>query len=410
MPRDDNFYAPRHRNARSMLPWILLMVVVVGIAVFAAANIGFGFNRGPVNDPTAAPRPVEPRGELDPEEAESIALFEGAHDSVVNIDTIQRVRNIFDMTVQEQQTGTGSGFIWDDDGRIVTNFHVVRPALPNGGIRVVLADRSIHDAQLVGMAPDYDLAVLKINVPRAKLKPIRVGSSKDLKVGMKTYAIGNPFGLTLTLTKGIVSALDREIESLGDRPISGAIQTDAPINPGNSGGPLLDKSGRLIGVNTSIASPSGGNVGIGFAIPVDTVNAIVPEIIRTGKILRSDAGIKLVDQRILLRNGIRNGVMVGEVVPDGPADKAGLKGLVRRRDGSIAAGDLITALDGAKVTKPSPKRSPATRSSSPSKKTAHRGTSKSHCGESDPFYPRQAALKSRHISINNQTRNTRSRA
>jgi S1-C subfamily serine protease len=347
----DYDYPPR-RNTTAILPWLLLLGVVTAGATFwfVGAGKGFGLNRqAPPNDPTAAPRLVAPGTDLDRDEAEAIALFDTAHESVVNVDTLQQVRGMFDMTARQQQTGTGSGFIWDEEGRIVTNFHVIRPALPNGVIRVVLADRKAYDAKLVGFAQDYDLAVVKVNAPKAKLKPIRVGTSSGLKVGMKTYAIGNPFGLSGTLTKGIISALDREIESPGDKPISGAIQTSAPINPGNSGGPLLDKDGRLIGVNASIASPSGGNVGIGFAIPVDTVNTVVPELIRTGKLLKPDAGIKLLDQMILLRNNIRNCVMIGEVVPDGPADQAGLKGIKILRNGNADPGDKIIAVDGQPV-------------------------------------------------------------
>jgi S1-C subfamily serine protease len=266
---------------------------------------------------------------------------------VVNVDTVLYVRRL-DQRIEQQQAGTGSGFVWDDDGRVVTNFHVVREAIANRlAVRVVLADRSAWDARVVGVAPDYDLAVLQISAPKDRLTKIKVGTSGDLEVGQRVYAIGNPFGLSLTLTKGIVSALGRSIDSPGDEAIKDVIQVDAPINPGNSGGPLLDKDGRLIGVNTAITTPSGGNVGIGFAIPVDTVNAVVPELIRNGKLYKPDLGIRLVDERRLRRAGFPTGVMVQDTVPNGPAAKAGLRGVrVDRKTGDVEPGDLIVAVNG----------------------------------------------------------------
>jgi len=333
------------RTPAATLALAIVAGVALGVAVFYYFNTIF--NR-PVNDPTAKPREAELRAGFDAEEAEAIQLFKGARECVVNVDTVQLVRQI-DMTLQPTQTGTGSGFVWDDSGRIVTNYHVIQAALNKGAVRIVLADRSSWEAKLVGVAPDYDLAVLQVSAPRDRLKPIRVGTSRDLEVGQKVFAIGNPFGLSLTMTKGIISALDREINSSGDKPIAGAIQTDAPINPGNSGGPLLDRSGALVGVNTSIASPSCGNVGIGFAIPVDTVNEVVTALIRDGKLTRPDAGLKLLDQRLLAQNGIRNGAMIAVVAPGGPAANAGLNGVKPNPGGNYDPGDLITALDGEKV-------------------------------------------------------------
>lgn len=324
------------------------------VACLIGAGVGAGLlwylagrtaNPGGGNDPNAVPRAVAPRSGFDADEVEAIDLFKGARDSVVNVDTLRLVRRA-DMRVEAQQTGTGSGFVWDADGRIVTNSHVVKDAvLQNQQVRVVFADRTPATATVIGFAPEYDLAVLQVDAPWDKLKPIKLGSSKDLEVGQKVFAIGNPFGLSLSLTKGIVSALDREIESLTDRPISGAIQTDAPINPGNSGGPLLDKDGRLIGVNTSIASPSGGNVGIGFAIPVDTVNEIVPELIRNKRALRAGLNVQLADQRAVRRAGFPKGVMIETVIPGGAAAAAGLRGLGPNR----TPGDLILSVNGEEV-------------------------------------------------------------
>jgi S1-C subfamily serine protease len=217
-------------------------------------------------------------------------------------------------------------------------------------LRVVLADRSAYTAALIGAAPDNDLAVIQISAPKENLKPIAVGTSNDLKVGLKAYAIGNPFGLSLTMTKGMISSLNRIIESPSGQKIPKVIQTDAAINPGNSGGPLLDKSGRLIGVNTSIATPSGGNVGIGFAIPVDTVNRVVTELIQTGRYLRPDLGVKLYDERRLRQARYDKGVMIERVSKNGPADKAGLKGVVYSNRGTVVApGDLIVAINGQPV-------------------------------------------------------------
>ena len=341
-------------NRRDSATSILIGTALLCLGVAAGLVLAAQFRAEPteaVLNPQAEPRTAEPLAASDPEEAEAVRVFRECRESVVNVDTVIRLRSAVDYEVREQQTTSGSGFLWDDEGRVVTNYHVVRDAVANRReLRVMLADRTPYVATVIGTAPDYDLAVLKITAPKESLKPIRVGRSADLEVGRKTYAIGNPFGLSLTMTKGIISALDREIDSPGDRTISGAIQTDAPINPGNSGGPLLDRDGKLIGVNTSIASPSGGNVGIGFAIPVDTVNTVVTELIRTGRILRPDLGIKLFDQRRLRQAGVLTGVMVAIVEDGSPAAAAGIKGMVLdRRTNTAEHGDLIIALNGEKV-------------------------------------------------------------
>jgi S1-C subfamily serine protease len=359
---DDDPPPPRRRPRQRTRPIMYLLMPLLGAGI-AALGIWLGVNvqkwlRGdppPVNNPDAAPREATPKAPLDPEETEAVNLFKGAKASVVNVDTVLVQRGRWDERDLEQQTGSGSGFVWDNDGRVVTNFHVVQEAKrrPNTAIRVVTADRRAYDARVVGEAPDYDLAVVQIVAPKdvvEKLPPITVGTSGDLEVGQKAYAIGNPFGLSLTMTKGIISALDRTIEAPNGAPIAGTIQIDAAINPGNSGGPLLDRTGRLIGVNSAIRSPSGGNVGIGFAIPVDTVNRVVTEMVQRGRPLQADLGVKLYDQTKLRRAGYPKGVMIAEVTPGGAAAKAGLLGVRSNpRSNRVEPGDLILAVNGTDV-------------------------------------------------------------
>ena len=289
----------------------------------------------------APPRAVTPRGPLMADELNNIAVFRAASPSVVNITALGLERDLFSRNVQQVPQGTGTGFVWDTAGHLVTNYHVIQDA---AGARVTLSDQSSYKAELVGAFPDRDLAVLKIVAPAAKLKPLPVGSSRDLQVGQQVYAIGNPFGLDQTLTTGIVSALNREIESVTRRVIRGAIQTDAAINPGNSGGPLLDSAGRLIGVNTAIFSPSGASAGIGFAIPVDEVNRIVPRLIRDGRMVRPALGVTGGGAEINRALGLPKGVPLVRIQRGGPAAKAGLKAFARG-DGGIVQGDVITAIN-----------------------------------------------------------------
>lgn len=350
---------PRRPRSRSAGPLAVLFLLLFGVGLGAAGFWAGGHlidrlrgHTAPTLNPEAALREAAPKAAADAEESEAIGVFKGVKPSVVNVDLVAVRRAAWDDKLLEQQAGTGSGFVWDADGRIVTNFHVIAEAgkRQNLTIRVVFPDRTAYDARVVGVAPDYDLAVIQVSAPKDKLKPIAVGTSADLEVGQKAFAIGNPFGLSLTMTKGIISALDRNIESPGGSSITGAIQTDAPINPGNSGGPLLDKSGRLIGVNTSITSPSGGNVGIGFAIPVDTVNTVVTEVIRTGRPSSADLGVRLYDQKKLRRAGFATGVMIEEALPTGAAAKAGLKGIRRNpATGRGEAGDVIVAVNGEEI-------------------------------------------------------------
>ncbi|MEM6699583.1 MAG: trypsin-like peptidase domain-containing protein [Bacteroidota bacterium] len=284
---------------------------------------------------------------LNREEEATINLFENAAPSVVFITTTALQRNRFTRDITEIPRGTGSGFVWDLDGHIITNYHVVEGVFKNGDkASVTFYDQSTWDATLVGQAPEKDLAVLKIDAPRELLRPIPLGTSETLKVGQSTYAIGNPFGLDQTLTTGIVSALGREIESIGRVQIRDVIQTDAAINPGNSGGPLLNSSGELIGVNTAIYSPSGAYAGIGFSIPVDAVRTVIPDLIQYGKINRPTIGIYPYTQ-----GGSQiEGVLILDIAEGGGAEKAGLRPSARDRYGRIILGDIITAIDGKKIS------------------------------------------------------------
>ena len=290
------------------------------------------------------PRRVTPSSGLLPEERATVNLFRETQPSVVYITTLRDRRvSYFGRRFDRVQEGTGSGFLWDDKGHVVTNFHVIGNA---DTYQVTLHDQTTWPATFVGQDEEMDLAVLRIEAPAEKLRPIPVGSSSDLLVGQSVLAIGNPFGLDYTLTTGVISALDREVQSIGGRELQGVIQTDAAINPGNSGGPLLDSSGRLIGVNTQIVSSGGAWAGIGFAIPVDTVNWVVPELIAHGRVNRPQLGVSLVEGA-RVRPQV-DGVLVLEVVRNSGADRAGLRPTRRTRQG-IVLGDVITAIEGQPV-------------------------------------------------------------
>jgi S1-C subfamily serine protease len=296
----------------------------------------------------AEPRPVMPRGDLAEDERSTIALFEAARGSVVYIATLERVVDPWTRNPLQVPRGTGSGFIWDRLGHVVTNHHVIAGA---SGAVVRLADGRAFNAALVGASPQHDLAVLRIGVGVGRPEPLPIGTSHDLRVGQKVFAIGNPFGLDWTLTTGIVSALNRELPSEAGTVIEGLIQTDAAINPGNSGGPLLDSAGRLIGVNTAIYSPSGASAGIGFAVPVDAVNRVVPRLIAAGRYIRPALGVRVeqqINDALSARLGI-GGVFVLEVEPGSAAERAGIRPARIGRDGSFLPGDVIVALDGRPV-------------------------------------------------------------
>lgn len=294
----------------------------------------------------AEPRPVIARGELGADEYNTVQVFEAVRPSVVFITTQNQVMNLWTRDVFSVPSGTGSGFIWDESGHVVTNNHVIQGA---SEAIVRLHDGRSYAAVLVGTSPRHDLAVLRISVPSDLPPPVTLGSSSDLRVGQNVIAVGNPFGLDYTLTTGVVSAVDRTLrtgpnEAIMDR----LIQTDAAINPGNSGGPLLDSAGRLIGVNTAIVSPSGAYAGIGFAVPVDVVNDVVPQLIQHGRYIRPSLGILVdatVNQMFVRRVGI-DGVMILGVQPNSAAAAAGLRAATINPDGSLVEGDIILRLDG----------------------------------------------------------------
>jgi 2-alkenal reductase len=313
----------------------LLLAIAILLAVLAF---------GPYVDrwlyASTEPRPIAPRGDLAEFERSTIAIFKTVAPSVVQVVGLpQQGYSAGPAALQ-----SGSGFIWDAAGHLVTNDHVVAGAEE---LAVRLSTGATVRADLVGRAPNYDLAVLRLRQTGNLPPPVAVGTSADLTVGQSAYAIGNPFGLDQSITAGIISALDRRLPTSGGREIAGVIQTDAAINPGNSGGPLLDSSGRLIGVNTAIFSPSGANAGIGFAIPVDRVNRVVPQLIRDGRVPTPGIGIIAADEAIAAQAGI-NGIIIAAVRPGSPAEAAGLHNI---DPDTGAIGDVIIGIDGESVSR-----------------------------------------------------------
>ncbi len=318
---------------RLTLTWILLVLVaIVFVWPTVSSWIGIGVS--------GEPRAITPRGDLAAFEKTTTELFQAVSPAVVYLTTRARVANPFSSRAVEVERGSGSGFMWDTAGHIVTNFHVLQQA---SSARVFLADQSSYEASLVGGSADHDLAVLRIRAPAAKLRPVPIGESQDLLVGQAVFAIGNPFGLDQTLTTGVVSARSRTIQGPSGRAIEEVIQIDAAINPGNSGGPLLDSAGRLIGVNTAIYSPSGASAGVGFAIPVDTVNRVVPQIIANGRYAPPQMGIRVSSElsaALTARLGTR-GVLILEALAGGSAAEAGLQGTVIGETDVERLGDII---------------------------------------------------------------------
>lgn len=332
------------RAAGTASQWLLLLLLLALAAWYVVPDVRWRLSRA-----NAEPRAVLARGDLAADERATIEIFEKSKGSVVFITTRSRVIDFWTRNVHSVPRGTGSGFIWDEHGHVVTNMHVIAGA---ADATVQLNDGRSYPAGLVGISPAHDLAVLRIRVPMDAPTPVPIGTSADLRVGQKVYAIGNPFGLDWTLTTGIVSALDRSLPGEDGSIIAHLIQTDAAINPGNSGGPLLDSAGRLIGINTAIFSPSGANAGVGFAVPVDTVNRVVPQLIASGRYAPPSLGIEVDESlnRALMRELGLQGVAVLRVAPGSSAQEAGLRGVrVIEETNQIVPGDVILAVDGDAV-------------------------------------------------------------
>jgi 2-alkenal reductase len=321
-------------RSQSRLIFIILFCLI--IAAFFYFNGFINHGRRIVSEP----REILPRGNLADFEKSTITIFNNAAPSVVYIFTENAESGFFGQ--REIRQGAGSGFLWDRHGHVVTNFHVIQGAQ---SIQVRLDSGEAIPAIYVGGSSDHDLAVIRLRSISQHMQPIPVGTSKDLAVGQAVFAIGNPFGLARTLTTGVISALDRRLPTAAGREVLGVIQTDAAINPGNSGGPLIDSAGRLIGVNTAIISGTGGSAGIGFAVPVDVVNQIVPQLITKGKVPRKGIGIIVLDEERAAGLGVM-GVVIDRVIPGSEADRAGLRGIDYR---NRIIGDIIVAAGGKEV-------------------------------------------------------------
>ncbi len=282
------------------------------------------------------------------DEQNNIEIYRTLSPGVVNVHSTSYARDFFGFV--EPQEGSGSGSVIDQDGNILTNYHVIEGAQK---LAVSFGGQKNYAAKVVGGDPDTDLAVIKlIERPKEPLTIVPLGDSDKLEVGQKVLAIGNPFGLDRTLTTGVISGLQRPIRARNNRPIEGAIQTDASINPGNSGGPLLDSHGRMIGINSQILSPSGASAGVGFAVPVNIAKRIVPELLRSGEIRRPKLGISTRDVDTLKNQvelPVSDGVLIWQIAPGGPAANAGLRGLTQTENGDVEVGDVIVGIDNEKI-------------------------------------------------------------
>jgi len=322
------------RSQNRMVFVVLLFIVIVAGLIYYNRFADRGRRI------VSQPREILPRGDLADFEKSTITIFNSAAPSVVYIFTENAESGFFGR--RSIQQGAGSGFLWDRHGHVVTNFHVIQGSQ---SIQVRLDSGEAIRATFVGGSPDHDLAVIRLRNTPENIQPIPVGASSDLAVGQAVFAIGNPFGLARTLTTGVISALDRRLPTAGGREVVGVIQTDAAINPGNSGGPLIDSAGRLIGVNTAIISGSGSSAGIGFAVPVDVVNQVVPKLITNGKVPRPGIGIIVLDEEVAAGLGVL-GVVIDRVVPGSEADRVGLQGIDYR---NRLLGDIIVAVDKQEV-------------------------------------------------------------
>ena len=322
-----------------------LMTLAILVTACTGGEVPFG-------EPLAAREQAQrmtQRGALGDDELAVVDLFERTSPAVVYITTLGQRPNFVTGMIREIARGTGTGFVWDLNGHIVTNYHVIEDAARGARVQVVLADQTTHDATVVGASPQHDLAVLQIEPPPG-LQTVTIGDSESLRVGQSVYAIGNPFGLSASLSTGIVSALDRQIQSVSNHRIEDVIQIDATINPGNSGGPLLDSAGRVVGVNTAIASRTGESAGIGFAIPVDTVRRVVPALVATGEYSPPRLGVETrprISASIVRRLGT-SGVLVLTVAQGSGAAEAGIQGS-QMRGNNLIPGDIVQAIDGAPV-------------------------------------------------------------
>ncbi len=325
----------------ALLAWLLVRFCQTGKSQTPART-----TVASLSHPALANNPPAPAG-LGPEERNHIAIYQRVSPSVVSVANNALVRaGFFGFQVYEVPQGAGSGFVWDRQGHIISNYHVIHEA---DALTVTLPDGKSYEARVVGVAPDYDIAVLRIEAPAEKLHPLLPGTSHDLQVGQNVLAIGNPFGLDTSLSKGIISALGRSITAMTGQKIHEVIQTDAAINPGNSGGPLLNSSGRLIGVNTAILSPSGAYAGVGFAVPVDTVARVVPQLIEKGYVSRAGLAVQMLPDHVTQRAGVI-GVAIFAVLPKSAAAVAGIEGIARTRTGDLILGDVITAIGDLPVT------------------------------------------------------------
>jgi S1-C subfamily serine protease len=314
----------------------------------------------------AQPRPTTPRPRLSPTEASRVAVFKAARHSVVFVSSITKKWYLEDSRTGNRYQvppASGTGFVWDGLGHVVTNHHVITVDDPSEGprgeaedLQVTLADGRTYKAVVIGRSLSLDIAVLHVFAPLEQMKPLPLGTSRDLQVGQSVLAIGNPFGLDHTLTTGVISALKRDILTGFGTHVLDAVQTDAAINPGNSGGPLLDRAGRLIGMNTAIRTTTGASAGVGFAIPVDTLNRVVPMLVSRGQLHRPELGLVTLPPAATLALGVKHGIAVDSVTSGGLADKAGFRGLRVREGakepvelGDVTLGDVILGLNGHPV-------------------------------------------------------------